>query len=248
MDLCNQLADDMGRPVTAVLAHAPSALAEDLGDGRADFAWMSPTLLLMSSRLSTVVPLLSSVREGRAMFHSVVFTSQQSEIQSVRDLEGVRAAWVAPTSASGYIVPRLTLARWNVDLARAIDENEFLDSHGAVARAVLEGDADIGATYAHFERGSAEGRLLATGYTDELPGAECRVLAVGGPIPADMIVAHPSVSIRDRIAFAAALSRLSNCAIGAQRIGEVIGAEGFVAVSHEALAELDALMRAGHED
>lgn len=71
--LCALLGEDIGREVEPLLAHAPSALAEALAGGAAQFAWVSPTLLLMSSSLATVVPLLSSVRDGETTFHSVVF-------------------------------------------------------------------------------------------------------------------------------------------------------------------------------
>ncbi len=242
--LCALLSEDIGREVRAHFAHAPSALAEALSEGKAHFAWISPTLLLMSSKLATIVPLLSSVREGVATFHTVLFTAASTDIESMDDLHEARAAWVAPTSASGYLVARLTLARCGIDLDEALAEEEFLDSHGAVCRAVMSGEADVGATYAHFEGGTAKGRLLSTGYMAEVPNAAGRILAVGGPIPADMIVAHPSVPIRDRIAFAAALSRLANCAVGGASVRDVIGAESFQAVSHASLCELEALMQA----
>jgi phosphonate transport system substrate-binding protein len=200
----------------------------------------------MSSDLATVVPLLSSVRDGATSFHAVLFTRADSGLTRVQDLSAARAAWVAPTSASGYLVPRLALVRRGVSLDEAFDDEVFLDSHGAVARAVLSGDADVGATYAHFEDGDPERRLVSSGYLAEDPNADVPILAVGGPIPADMIVAHPDVSLHDRIAFAAGLSRLANCAVGSEPIRRVIGADGFQAVSHESLAELEALMQASH--
>ena len=70
------------------------------------------------------------------------------------------------------------------------------------------------------------------------------MLDISGPIPADMIVAHPEVPMAERIAFAAALSRLVHDPVGAEPIGRIIGAEDFAAVSLEVLEELTGLMKA----
>jgi phosphonate transport system substrate-binding protein len=242
-ELCDLLEHDTGHPVAALIAPSPSSLASALGKGRADFAWLSPTLLLMVPSLARMVPLLSSVRQEVAFFHGVVFTRAGSPIGDLDDLQGTSVAWVAPTSASGYLVPRLTLARRGVDV-QGFGKEEFFGTHGAVAEAVLGGRVDVGATYAHFDQGDASRPLLRAGYTDALPGTEARILAVSGPIPADMIVAHPDVEIATRVAVAGALSRMPSDPIGRGALRTVIGADDFRAVSAEALRELEALMAA----
>jgi len=245
--VCELLTGDVGCPVRSVSARSPSQLAELLAEGEADFGWVSPTLLLMAPELATMVPLLSCVRQGVAFYHSVVFTAADSLIRRLDDLQRVRAAWVAPTSAAGYIVPRLTLARRGVDPATAFREELFVNSHGEVARAVFGGRAAIGGTFAHFRKGLAENDIVHAGYEDVAPFAEARILAVSGPIPADMIVCHPDVAIADRIAFAAALSRLVHDPVGTKPIDTIIGAEDFAPVSVEVLQELQALMKAAGE-
>jgi phosphonate transport system substrate-binding protein len=240
--MCSLLSDDLEHCVAPLYAHAPSALSDALHTGRAQFAWVSPTLLLMSPQLATVAPLLSSVRSGVTFFHAVVFCAKSSHIETLDDLDGVRAAWVAPTSASGYLVARMTLARAGVDLAKALSDEVFCDSHGEVARRVLHGDADIGGTFAHFEQGDASRPLLRAGYQDENRFASARVIATSGPIPADMIVAHRHVPIPRRSAFAAALCRLVHDPVGAAAVRTIIGADDFSPVSHVALEELSQLM------
>lgn len=242
--VCELLTEDLGRPVQPVPARSPSHLAEVLSDGEADFGWVSPTLLLMAPQLATAVPLLSCVRQGVTVYHSVVFTAADSPIRELTHLQRVRAAWVAPTSAAGYIVPRLTLARRGVNLEEAFREELFLDSHGEVARAVCGGRVAIGGTFAHFHEGLAENDIIRAGYQDVMPFADARILAVSGPIPADMIVCHPSLPMTDRIAFAAGLSRLVHDPIGGQPVGTIIGADDFAPVSMDVLAELQALMTA----
>jgi phosphonate transport system substrate-binding protein len=243
--LCQLLSADSGIQVEPFYAASPSRMAAALVDGKAHVAWMSPTLMLMSPELETAVPLLSSVRQGVAYFHSVLFCAESAPFEEVTDLVGARAAWVAPTSASGYLVPKLMLAQIGVDLRRAFVQEDFLDSHGAVVRAVMEeASADVGATYASFERGDASQPLLSAGFRDA--GHEkVRILLTSGPIPADMIVANPSVTIQERVAFAGALCRLAQ--VADKTVKEVIGAQDFRAVSHEALAELGRLMKSAAE-
>jgi ABC-type phosphate/phosphonate transport system substrate-binding protein len=243
-ELCQLLEHDTGMTVSPLLAPSPSTLADALVTGKAQFAWLSPTLLLMLPKLASMVPLLSSVRQDVAFFHAVVFAAMGSRVESIADLHQVSAAWVAPTSAAGYLVPRLTLARRGVDVTSAFVREDFLGTHGAVATAVLEGRADVGATYAHFEHGDAARRLLRTGYSDAVIGSKANVLAVSGPIPADMIVAHPDVAPAVRIAVAGALSRLPSDPVGRHALRTVIGADDFRAVTPEALRELEALAEA----
>jgi phosphonate transport system substrate-binding protein len=134
VELCALLSEDMGRVVTPLSALAPSALADALASGAAHFGWVSPTLVLMAQQLSTVVPLLSSVRGGVAEYHTVLFTAPASPLTGLERLRGLRAAWVAPTSASGYLVIRKTLARKGVDLAAAFASEVFLGARGSRGR------------------------------------------------------------------------------------------------------------------
>jgi phosphonate transport system substrate-binding protein len=243
-ELCQLMEHDIGVPVRPLLAPSPSALADALVLGQAHFAWLSPTLLLMLPKLATMVPLLSSVRQSAAFFHAVVFAATGSPVETLDNLDGARVAWVAPTSASGYLVPRLTLARRGIDVRTAFSREDFFGTHGAVAAAVFEGRAEIGATYAHFEQADATRRLLRTGYSDAIPEREATVLAVSGPIPADMIVAHPDVLPAARIALAGSLSRMPSDPVGRNALRAVIGADDFRAVSNEAMHELRALTEA----
>ncbi len=246
--MCELLSADSGFPVEGRDLRQPNQLARALAKGEVDVGWISPTLLLMDPGLAHVVPLLSSVRQGAACFHALLFCSTRIDAESVDDLRGAHAAWVAPSSAAGYLVPRLSLARKGYDLHEVFGDESFHDTHGKVAKAVLRGKADVGATYGHFSRGDAErGELVGAGFIEHGPFASIRILDVSGPIPADMIVARPEVPIPQRIAFAAALARLAHDPVGGDPLSRVIGAEDFRAVTTDALTELQSLMVAAHD-
>lgn len=243
--MCELLSDDTGVTVEGRDLRQPHRLAHALAEDEVDMAWLSPTLLMMDPVLAHVVPLLSSVRQGTAAFHALLFCSTRLEAESVEQLDGVRVAWVAPTSAAGYLVPRLSLVRKGHALSALFSDESFHDNHGQVARAVMRGKADVGATYGHFSGGDAKrGRLVGAGFMEHAPFTSVRILDVSGPVPADMIVASPKVPIPHRIAFAAALSRLAHDPVGREPLSKVIGADDFRAVTTEAMSELQGLMRA----
>src|SRR5262245_29421094 len=115
-ELCSLVGGDARMRLEPFLASSPAALCTAFHTGGVDFAWVSPTLLLLSAELANAVPLLTAVREGVGFFHALLFVAEASPIASVEDLSGRSAAWVARTSASGYILPRLGLARRGFDV------------------------------------------------------------------------------------------------------------------------------------
>jgi phosphonate transport system substrate-binding protein len=244
-EVCRLVGDDARIEVQPHFASSPATLAAAIEHGDVHFAWVSPTLLLLSEHLGTAVPLLSAVRQGTTFFHALLFVAAGSPIHAVEDMAGRSVAWVARTSASGYIVPRLGLARRGIDLHGFFGRELMCDSHAAVAWRVLRGEADIGATYGVFERGDPSRPLVKSGFGDFVPELEARVVGVNGPIHSDMIVADPRVPTTERAAFAGALARLSGEPLGAKAVRTVMGADEFRPFSPQAVSELAELIAAG---
>ena len=226
-DFCRWLGDSLHVPVTPHRYPSPDSLASAFGRERVDLAWTSPVLALTSEDMDTAMPLVSSVREGVASYHAVLFTRSDAPFRSPSDLAGVRAAWVARTSAGGYLMPMLALAARGVTPDKAFSVERFVNSHGAVARAVLDGSADVGATYAVFEDGDPTKQLLRSGFLDADPAAEVRVLMASGPIPADLVVAQRKLAITVRAAVVTALEHIADDAEAAAAAKRIFGADGF---------------------
>jgi len=243
--LCGLLSAETGSPVESSIEESPAALASALSEGRVHVAWSSPTLLLMSEALSAVIPLLSSVRQSVAFFHAILFVREDSPITTIEELAGKHVAWVAKTSAAGYIVPRTSLVRQGLDPTKLFARESFLHAHGAVARAVLDGTADVGATFAVFEGGDPNKPMVNNGFRQEVTDRGVRVIDAAGPIPSDMIVATPAVPIRARASFANAMTKLATDSVGGPIIREVIGAEAFEPFSAVSFRELEELLRFG---
>ncbi|MCZ7680494.1 MAG: PhnD/SsuA/transferrin family substrate-binding protein [Sandaracinaceae bacterium] len=82
--ITHALGEALGRPVIEHRAVSPSALAFAWSSGVVDLAWTSPTLALTAPELRGAVPAVSSVREGVAFYHGVLFVRRDSPILSPR--------------------------------------------------------------------------------------------------------------------------------------------------------------------
>jgi phosphonate transport system substrate-binding protein len=159
-------------------------------------------------------------------------------VERPEDLRRARVAWVAPTSASGYLFSRLALLRRGLNPAVLFGTENFYDAHGRVAAAVLEGRADVGATFAVYQGGDPARPLVRAGFLGAVPGRAARVIDVAGPIPADMIVAVPAVPISQRSALTVALQRIGEVPAAQQPLRALFGVEGFRAFSSASLRSL----------
>jgi len=189
-----------------------------------DVAWLPPIPYLALERREEVVALVSNHRDGRAPYHSVLIVNAKSLAYTPADVQGKRAAWVDPRSASGYVLPRLELAEDGIDL-RSFQAEKFFGSHDAVAQAVIEGRADFGATYAGLDRAGA---VVRGPWMDLANGEESiRVLAAFGAIPGDCIAARTDVAPALREKLTGALVRMSHEKSNRLLLRDVFGIDEF---------------------
>ncbi|UQA54623.1 phosphate/phosphite/phosphonate ABC transporter substrate-binding protein [Polyangium aurulentum] len=246
-DFCARLGDAIGHVVHPHRAPSPEALAAAVSAGRVHVAWLSPTLLATSKLADLVVPLASSIREGSAQYHAALFARDDSPIKAAEDLARKRVAWVAPSSASGYIYPRLALARRGLDPRTLFASEGFHQSHGAVAAAVSEGRADVGATFVSFENGDPSRPVARAGFR-ELEGASpARIVLMAGPIPADVIVALRSFNPQFRANLLRALKVLAAGEATSASVQSIFGVRTFAAHSENALATLHQMIKSARD-
>jgi len=197
------LARASGLPLVARCALSYEELHGMIRRGEVGAAWVPPIVYLHLERERVVAPLVTHTRAAGVTYESVLIVPMTSSTRSIEALRGARAAWVDPWSAAGYVLPRLKLATLGVDPRETFASETFYGSHDACVRAVLDGEADVGGTYA---RRDADGKLVRGGWT-EMKEAEGRihVLTSFGPIPSDLIVAHQSLPAKARQALVRAL-------------------------------------------
>lgn len=219
---CAALSAAIGIGVEGVGVWYYHRLVEALDQGHVDVAWLSPILAAQTALRGVASPLVIPVRGDVTSYSTALFTRIDSPIRVPADLAGARAAWVDRQSASGYLLIRAHLRALGVDLDRAFASDRFTGSHEEVAAAVLDGSADVGASFVHLD--PRDERPVRAAWGD----AEVRVIAHAGPIPADVIAASarldPALATRIRRALVDGKSaRLRDAARA------MLGAMGFVA-------------------
>jgi phosphonate transport system substrate-binding protein len=143
--LADVLARAVGRPVVVRVGSSFEEHNDAIGTDSVDIAYMGPAPYVFLVEQYGPKPLLArQVVNGDPMLHGEIFVRTDSPIQDLRDLKGVRFAFVDPRSTAGHVVPEAMLARAGLPES-TLGARKFLASHRNVALAVLAGDYDVGA-------------------------------------------------------------------------------------------------------
>lgn len=183
-------------------------LEQRLLAGEVDAAWGPPLVCARVEQVGGRV-LRRAVRHGAASYRAAILCRSDDRLQIAdlgRTRRRPRAAWVDEASMSGYILPRAFLRKQGIAPEKAFLQEERLGSFVACLQAVLDGTADVTATYASpagARREVSAHRKLA-GYR----AAELRVLAYTDETPNDGIVLSPRLDGASRYALQLALERV----------------------------------------
>lgn len=211
-------------------------LLEALEMGDIDVAWLPPILAGLAVARGRVLPIALPVRDGAAFYSTALFARADSSFRSHEDVRGARVAWVDRRSAAGYLVIRAHLRSIGADLEHMFSADQFVGAHDAVARAVQDGDADVGATFVHFD--PVTGIPVRAGWRD----FDMRVIAHAGPIPSDVVAIGTHVPEALRHALQRAFVEPKEPALRAAA-NALFNAEGFLAPEFAHFAPLQALLK-----
>lgn len=169
---------------------APSyeELAVSVREGTSDLAWLPPVVY---ARIAEGVSAIGSVvRAGHTAYAAALVVPESSTITRRSELQGLRAGWVDPWSAAGFVVPRIELARSGLDPKSTFRSERFFGSHRETVQALGRGECDVAGTFARLP---AEGKIATEGaWTGE--DVAVRVIATFGPIPTDVIAARRNLA------------------------------------------------------
>ncbi|HSD88700.1 MAG TPA: PhnD/SsuA/transferrin family substrate-binding protein [Kofleriaceae bacterium] len=238
--LCVALTKLLDTPVHGINSRSYQDLAAELEKGRVDYAWMSPTLMLLTAEHIQLRPLLSAVREETTEYCSALFVEDAAPVDTIEDLQNSTVAWVDTTSASGYLLPRLQLAARGIDPSRFFRKELFFRSHAEVVKAVIEGKADVGATYA--QRPLDGEPVKRAGFLHVAPDRAFRVLEWSNPIPNDMIVGHGLLPKPEHRTFSNAILTLAELDNGRRLLYRAFHTDRFAVTPRNALKPLETLV------
>ncbi|MCA9621970.1 MAG: phosphate/phosphite/phosphonate ABC transporter substrate-binding protein [Myxococcales bacterium] len=183
--LCTALKEALGRPTSGHLMISYEELERGAEADEFQLMWLPPLVALSLVPSGAATALAVPVRAGQTSYATALFTRPDSDIRSLEDLKGKVVAWVDLQSSAGYVLPRALLRSRGLDPDTLFREERRCGSHEGVVAAVLDGAADVGATYVHLE----DGQIVDAAWGDR----EVRVLASYGPIPADILASGRSL-------------------------------------------------------
>jgi phosphonate transport system substrate-binding protein len=204
--LCEELGRALSRRVAPSVVESYAALSEEVAAGRAHVVWAAPLVAVEMERAGLVSIAMCCKRGGLVGYHWALFTRHGSPVGEPAELRGKHVAWVDAQSSAGYAAPRVWLAAAGLDPRTLFGKESFLGSHARVAIAVLDGEADAGATYLSLDE---TGRPISAGWLEAGAGVNgAYILAQGGPIPADSIVLSNRLSADEKQVLTTALAAL----------------------------------------
>ena len=231
---CHALAAAAGTEIAGRAVANYDTLLDDVADGAVDIAWLPPMLAFRATSRGMAQPLAAPIRNGASSYSTALFTRADGAIRTFADLNRVRAAWVDRQSASGYLLVRAHLRALGLDLGTAFGAEMFLGHHDAVARAVLDGEADVSATFVYVVPDARGGEIVRHAGWGQAP---VHVLTKIGPIPSDVLTCSSRVPFHVRTTLQAALveSHAPELELSAD---ELFDAEGFAPCAEDHFAPL----------
>lgn len=218
--VCDELEKRSGRSIKPLVLRSYDKLVNFMREGGVHLAWAPPLIAIDLERETQARIRLCARRAGRLDYMSVLFAMKRSGIVKLSDLVGRRVAWVAKESSAGYVVPRMQIAAEGLDPDVIFTEQTFRRTHEAVVKAVVSGEADVGATFASFGANAKE--PTTAGWLEaSVPNADVSVIATAGPIPSDVIAMSAELSEDTASQLSDALRDLG------QPVKLLLGAESF---------------------
>lgn len=240
--LCAELTRALGRPVTPRVLPSYDALEVEVAAGRAQIAWAPPLVAIELEDAGLVSVDVCCARGGQIDYHAAIFTRHASTIETLADLEGCHVAWVDTHSSAGYLLPRTRLVDEGLDVDTLFGKESFWGTHARVACAVLDGEADVGATYLSLD--PATKRPLSAGWLEGGAGINgAFIVATVGPIPSDTIVFSRRIPADLRANVVAEVMALPASVPDA--VGGLLRADGFAPVPASHFVALRKLLAAG---
>jgi len=217
------LTQRLGRPVVVELAPSYEALEREVAEGRVDLAWATAEQCTAFEPQARAV--LRAVRAGRWYYHAALVCRAEQPL-TLQTLRGARAAWVAPRSTGGYLLPARYLLAQGLAPVELFSQERFHGTYRKALLAVLAGEADLTAIYSSHPE---ENTLRA--YLAEHVGADERRLvpfAFTEPTLSDGLILTRRLPEADASALVSILTALGGGGAGLEPLLGIFDSEGFV--------------------
>lgn len=168
------------------------AVVEAFGSKRADIGVMNSFGYLMANTKYGATAKLRVVRYGHDYYQGQILAHVDSNIKTLKDLEGKKFAFTDPSSTSGYMFPKKILKDNNV----RIGNSTFAIKHDNVVTMIYQKQVDAGATYYSAPAASGKIRDARSRVKTQFPDVEekVKIIAITEKIPNDPFVFRKGLS------------------------------------------------------
>jgi len=221
MEVVERLLEEAtGYSIEASFVGSKTAAVEALCSGQAQVGHEGPFDYIVAHERCGVEPLAVMVRGGSDTYGTQMITRADSGITSLADLEGKKACWNDPLSASGYVVPQ-GLVGEAVPL-ESLQEPVWTGSHASTVSSLYEGGiCDFGFTW-------IDARATIEGDNPDVKEVVHVAFSSEAFIPNDLFVARPDLDPTIRQAILEALIALPESEEGKAAYDRLYQIEGLV--------------------
>ena len=209
-----------GRPMPTEVTESYNESSRRLLEGEVAFAVLPPLMYVRTEAKNTSVdPIAVKFFDGATHSDGLLLVRGDSEIRSVKDLEGKKFCFTDKNSTTGNFLPRAYIKDQGFDPAKFIGEVHWSGDHIQALRDITDGKCDAAAVYS--------GAFIAADKL-EVPVSRLRTLAITGNVPQEAVIAGPGVSKQDKRAVQKALLEFDpKRDVGRERLGETQRITGF---------------------
>ncbi|HEX8818989.1 MAG TPA: PhnD/SsuA/transferrin family substrate-binding protein [Archangium sp.] len=217
------LTQRLGRPVVVELAPSYEVLERELVEGRVDLAW--GTAEQCTAFESQARAVLRAVRAGRWYYHAALVCRAERPL-TLETLKGTRAAWVAPCSTGGYLLPARHLLARGLAPVDVFSEERFHGTYRKALLAVLAHEADLAAIYSSHPEENTVRAYLA----EHVGAAERRLVpfTFTEPTLSDGLILTSRLPEADAASLVSILTSLADGGAGLEPLLGLFDSEGFV--------------------
>lgn len=231
--LVRYLSAELRQKVQFVTLPDYSSVAEALGRGKLDLAWLGGFSYVQARQLGEVRPIAQ--REEDPNHTSVFIVHEDSHAHQLKDLRGKSFAFGAQTSAAGHLMPRWFLQRDGLRPETDFRRLRYSGSHEVTALWVATGKVEAGVL------GSAGWQRLVD--SDKLDLSEVRVLATTPVYSEFNWSVRPRMSHALRQKLTQALLKLDPRQAAHREVLTALGAPKLIAAQPEQFAALEQAAR-----
>lgn len=224
VQIAKALQEELGIPVNVYLSKNYSGLVEAMKTKKVDFAFFTAMTYVFAEKEAGAKVLLKKVWE-EPYYYSVILTKKNSKIQSLKQLNNQKLAFVDEKSTSGFLYPQVRLKK----IKNLKPQIRFSGSHSQSVAWLDQSEVDAIAVFSDDPKGLKSAYVKYSKSKDAFKNV--KVLWVSEPIPNDPFCVrqdfydqYPKVTHNLMFALIDVVDKLK----GIKEVNETVGAQGFI--------------------